>query len=349
MSVPCSANFSKSISAIAMAEAAHVARVIYGCREAVLRDLGSERDQNFRLQDGNDISLLKISHPDEDPKVTNIQTEVLTFLQVALPDIPVPAVLPGLNGQAENAFVFADGISRICRRFSFMAGVPVSSTRTTSAQRRNLGASLARLDMALAGFTHPAAAHELLWDLSRAHDLQPSASIMPAGMRQAVEKAFVYFTAHLLPMLPRLRCQVIHGDFHPGNVFCDPAATENITGVIDFGDCLEAPLIHDLAILCAYHVGQVPLVLEPVGDILVGYYRLLPLTAEEISILHGLVSTRLAMRLVINRRLALEHPEMTADFIDGEATTFQALQRMQAIEPAAATAFFMQCIKQEQI
>ena len=44
-----------------------------------------------------------------------------------------------------------------------------------------------------------------------------------------------------------LPAQTIHNDGHWGNVLCDPAAPDTITGVIDFGDQVEGPLVVDLA------------------------------------------------------------------------------------------------------
>ena len=48
-----------------------------------------------------------------------------------------------------------------------------------------------------------------------------------------------------VPKLAQLRSQIIHGDIHPYNTLMADDAT--ITGIIDFGDLVHAPLVQDLS------------------------------------------------------------------------------------------------------
>ena len=49
-----------------------------------------------------------------------------------------------------------------------------------------------------------------------------------------------------LPRMLALPVQTIHNDGHWGTVLCAPENPEPITGVIDFGDQIEGPLVVDL-------------------------------------------------------------------------------------------------------
>ncbi|MFX5660644.1 phosphotransferase, partial [Acinetobacter baumannii] len=87
----------------------------------------------------------------------------------------------------------------------------------------------ARLDLALAGFRHPAENHDLLWDLKRADRVRGLLAEIPDAERRALpERALDRFVAHVLPVLPALRTQVIHNDFNPHNVLAGATADDEI-------------------------------------------------------------------------------------------------------------------------
>src|SRR5581483_2034413 len=84
---------------------------------------------------------------------------------------------------------------------------------------RAYGATHARLTLALRGFFHPAAGRELLWDLAHAARLRPIvAAIKDARRRRLVESVLDQYVARVAPRWPRLRGQVVHGDFNLDNV-----------------------------------------------------------------------------------------------------------------------------------
>ena len=159
--------------------------------------------------------------------------------------------------------------------------------------RQNLGRLAARLDLALRGFFHPAAGHELMWDIkhaSRARDLL--VHIDHERKRALAQRCLDNFEAHALPLLPRLRAQVIHNDLNPHNVLVAPDASHRIAGIIDFGDMVHAPLINNLAVAAAYQLAPTGHPLETAAQMIAAYHEVLPLEPVELDILFDLIMTR---------------------------------------------------------
>ena len=79
----------------------------------------------------------------------------------------------------------------------------------------------------------------------------------------------------------------------------DPDDRSSITGVIDFGDLLNAPLIVDVAIGASYLRATVGNPLAGIAEFLVGYHSVTPLEISEIDMLFDLIKTRLATSISI--------------------------------------------------
>ena len=84
--------------------------------------------------------------------------------------------------------------------------------------------------------------------MSAAHRLAAKLESLVEVRRRALAQAFMTrFTDHVLPRLASLRAQVIHNDYHLYNVLVAPDDQARITGIIDFGDMLHAPLVGEVA------------------------------------------------------------------------------------------------------
>ncbi|MEM7171348.1 MAG: aminotransferase class III-fold pyridoxal phosphate-dependent enzyme [Pseudomonadota bacterium] len=284
--------------AFAMDSVQTMAQHLFGV-EGDFKSLNSERDQNFRLAARDSRFVLKISNVDEDPAVVDLQTKGLQHVARVDPTVPVPRVVTTKSGQAWAHVEGPDGAMHMVRLLTYLPGTPLGETSLTPALLRNLGGGLARLDKALRGFTHPAARHELLWDLQQAPRLRPhTASIVDKAERATLEKWLDGFIDDVLPGLARLRGQVIHHDANGNNVVISPDEPNEIAGVIDFGDMIHSFMIADPAVSAAdLLMGED--MLEPMGDLIAGFDSVLPLEEEEVDCLFDLVVARCALSIVI--------------------------------------------------
>jgi hydroxylysine kinase len=276
---------------------------------ATAQRLSSERDQNFRLRtDGGDY-VLKITNPAEDRAVTRLQTDALLHLAASEPSVPIPRVLPALNGERELAIVFADGSSRVVRLLSFLVGTPIATVAVSPALRSDLGRCAGKMARGLRDLSAGGVKQKLLWDIQHAAELRPLVDAVPAELRGLVERFLYSFENEALPALQKLPKQLVHNDLNPNNVVVDPDDPHRITGIIDFGDMTFTARVNDLAIAAAYQVADSEDPLRPACEVIAAYHAVAPLDAAELDLLFDLMATRIVMTIVIGNWLALRHPE----------------------------------------
>ena len=305
------------------------------------RQLCSERDQNFRITttDGRDF-VLKISNPGESSDVLDFQAKALEHVSRIAPELPVPRIEPGQNGELLQRIEFRQK-KYLARLVSFLPGIPVSEIEAGGELQSDMARVLAELGRALRSYFHPAARHPLLWDMRRAAFVEPLCRhIVDSDRRELARSVFARHRADTLQQLGSLRSQVIHNDFNPDNVLAADDDPGRVAGIIDFGDLVHAPLIADLAVLLAYQVVGHDDPLGVAAPMVAAYHRVQPLETAETDILFDLVLLRLAMSVTICAWRATEHPENVDYILGNHESNFAALRRLTAMPPAMARAAF---------
>ncbi|MCU0244653.1 MAG: phosphotransferase, partial [Acidobacteria bacterium] len=284
------------------ADAVRLSRDIFGL-EAAARPLPSEYDDNFRLDTAaGEVRVLKVMHPMREAAFVDMQCAALAAIAGRAPGLPVPRVVAGLDGRPFAATALADGAPRVVWMLSYLDGRPLAGLRPVTPELLGeLGGALARLDLALAGFAHPAARRELKWDLAKAGWARGRAGLISDPKRRAlVERVLDRYEAEAAPALPRLRRSVVYGDANEHNVLVR----------------VEPGRLAEAAVAAAYASFGYIDPLEAVRPLIAAYYRVLPLTEEELAVLDVLVRTRLAVSVVNSAcRSAAEpdDPYLTAD------------------------------------
>ncbi|MGE8364349.1 phosphotransferase [Cupriavidus sp.] len=297
-----------------------------------LSPLTGERDQNFLLETLAASYMLKVSHPTELPLVADFQTQALLHISATDPTLPVQRIVPTLTGQPSLIAQPPGGDARVVRLFSYLPGVPLPKAQRSQAQARQLARTLARLDLALRGFRHPAGELELPWDIQRADSVRSLLDCVPdRARRELATRALDRFATNVQPRLPRLRAQPIHNDFNIYNVLVDPQDHTRIAGVLDFGDMVHAPLIDDLAVAAAYQVDPAGDTMATLADFVAAYHAVLPLEADEIDVLFDLVQARLVMVVAISGWRAARHPENAPYLLRNNAVSWDRLAACDAI------------------
>jgi len=318
-----------------------------------LVDAGGDRDQNLFVTAAEGPSFfVKVGQPGEDPGVLDMQLAALRHVAQHDPGIGVPEVISTADGDPMYALPADGGGEHRLRVFRFVPGRPVSRHERTPALMRDVGARLARLDRALRGFFHPHALHRLLWDVREAPAIRACAFDIPdAGMRDRVLGILDDFSADVLPRLAGLRSQVIHGDVTADNTLAagDPPA---VTGFIDFGDVVQAPLVQELAVAMADTPYGLDAPWEAACQVAAGFDERLPLEDEELSLLWDLALARVALTAAVLASRAAGRAEGTGSMAGivgecrrqleafdavGRAGAFAALRRtLRLPEPVAA-------------
>jgi 4-aminobutyrate aminotransferase-like enzyme/Ser/Thr protein kinase RdoA (MazF antagonist) len=278
-------------------EAAELADRLFGVAGTATA-LGSERDQAFLIDDGNGGGgVLKISNSREDPAVLELEREAILHVVQVDPELPVARPEPAVE---------ADG--HLVRLFERMPGEHRADLADDDLF--DYAATHARLNLALRSFFHPAAGRYLLWDLKNAVALRPLlGSVADPGRRRLLERVLDRHENRLVPAWPRLRAQVVHGDFNLDNILRDESG--RVCGIVDFGDIVHSAQVGDFAVgLASLLRGRPEDDLFRAARIAVdGYASVLPFEPDELDVLGDLVTARLATIVTISAWRAARYPE----------------------------------------
>jgi Ser/Thr protein kinase RdoA (MazF antagonist) len=324
---------------IGPADAERIAYRYYGV-EGSAEMLTSERDRNFCLTtaDGSKY-ILKVANAAEATEVAEFQNRALLHIAKTAPDLAVPRVLPTLDGQYEIR-VSLEAESHVLRFLTFLRGEPLYKAPSSCQQRHALGNYLARLGRALEGFTHPAADHEILWDLKHAAQLEElTGYIIEPARQRIVNDILMNFRENVAPLQPGFRAQVVHNDFNPHNVLVDETEHAVITGVLDFGDMVLTPLVNDVAVACSYLIAETGHPLSHIADFLTAYHARYPLLEREIDVLFDLIATRLAMTVTITEWRASRYPDNRDYILRNNPAAIRGIARFLEISRQDAQTF----------
>ena len=302
-------------------EVAELAERLFGVTGTAV-DLGSERDQTFLIDDGRGGGgVVKISNSGEDPAVLDLETAAILHAAQADPELPVARPLHATE-QVDGHYV------RLFERLHGQAGGPGLGDGAVFA----FAATHARLNLALRGFFHPAAGRQLLWDPKHAAGLRPLlGSVADEDRRRLLDRVLDRYERLVLPRWPRVRSQVVHGDFNLDNILLDDSG--RVAAIVDFGDVSYTAQVADFAIgLASVLRGRPEEELFRVARIAIdGYSSRSPLEPEELDLLGDLVTARLATIVAISAWRVERYPE-NAEYIQAwDADSWQLLETFDRI------------------
>jgi len=297
-----------------------------------LRLLDSERDQNFLVAaDDGQRYVMKIANSAETSDVIEFQVGALQHIEDTDPALPVPRVICSPDGRRCFRHRFPNGTEHFVYLLSYLDGIPLDDTECTfgSEGYKQLGAFMARLDIALRGYFHPAAEQDHPWNIAACGRLRPLTLHVDEG-REIVEQVLDRTSGDVLPRLRHLRHQVVHQDAHTGNVLVNADEPGTITGLIDFGDMLYGTLVAEIAVTCDSIPFDADDVVSPVCDIVSGFDSVLTLEEQEVDLVFDLVCARNALTATIVAARAALTPEEPAH-IDSPGLFVERLQKLEAV------------------
>lgn len=273
--------------------------------------MSGERDRNFLLSvPGKQFRVtLKFINAAESEPETDLQVAVLRHLAASHAQVSTPVALTTLRGQAVFDVSTPSGSVR-ARAYSYLEGAPANLVSGTPELRFAIGRAAAELDVALAGFEHPAPSRIFLWDLMQLAHLRPLVRELPDdGQRGFIEEFLSAFEEEIEPSLAQLPLQVIHGDLSKSNLLVDPLDPTRLAGVLDFGDMVHAPAVADLAVAASYQMTDCADPIAALSEVVAGYESVRMLAPAERRHLLDLIIARLVQRIVITEWRAARFPE----------------------------------------
>ena len=321
---------------VSPAEALELADRVYGLK-GTLKLLNGERDANFLIRSNRGAFVLKFINPAEDPGVISFQTQALLHIERHGAHLPVPRVLPALTGEVEPKVLVSEQTLTL-RTVSYLDGISQNLGKPSVALMRELGTSLAEINLALNDFQHPAAHRDLLWDVSHAERIRPYLDNLDVDQLPLVCALLDSYETSVKPRLAKLRAQVIHNDLNPHNVMLDCETASRVAAIIDFGDALHAPLINELGTALSYQFDAEAI--DPLWQIkafVAAYHAKIPLQREELAVLGELIAMRMAMAITIAQWRASLYPENRTYVLRNLRTTWRNLQCLTALPEGLLT------------
>ncbi len=285
---------------MSLESACQMASQLYGLKSVIAQPLPSERDQNFLLDSDRGRFVLKIANPGESRQALEFQNQALSRVSRDLKQDAVPIVIETLRGESIALVEGSKGLLLV-RLVSFLRGRVLAEVKPHSpALLEDLGRLLGRLDQALLDFHHPWSRREFKWDLSRAEWIGGYLHLLPAARREIVETILEGYRERLRPRFPDLRWSVIHNDANDYNILVEDRGLDGqrVSGIIDFGDMIHAPLVCEAAVAGAYVMLDKADPLAAAMSVTAGYHRVLPLKEVEVEALYDFMLARLAVSVV---------------------------------------------------
>jgi 4-aminobutyrate aminotransferase-like enzyme/aminoglycoside phosphotransferase (APT) family kinase protein len=274
-----------------------------------LSPLPGYEDENYRVESEAGQFVFRISHPQVLRSSLETQNEAMRLAAGAL-DGQCPSAMPSKAGLELEELSSKTGL-RLCRLLRFIPGKLWGHSRPHPLGRhRALGNFLARLDLALVSMQTTGASSVFDWDLANAAEVVArNLDCLPAGpRRELVESAHQDFVERFEPMLAKLPRAFIHNDANDYNLLVSEE-TEDLAGIIDFGDATETIAIAELAIALAYSIQQEFDPLACIAQTVAAYAQLRPISEDELACLPGLVWARLCTTVTMAARAARLEPD----------------------------------------
>ena len=149
------------------ADEAHEFSVTHFGIRGQIRELPSERDQNFKVSvSPTEEWVLKISNSDTPLESIQLQQDIAKHLSLQFNDETIPASAGTSSDTLPSVKDQRTGLSHLCRMVPFRSGATWADyTPITPIHIDRLGHVLGKMTRMLQGYEHPGAHRHLQWDL----------------------------------------------------------------------------------------------------------------------------------------------------------------------------------------
>jgi len=274
--------------------------------EGEISFLASYEDQNARIKTPNGSYVLKIANNRLPIANLQMQTDTIEYLEKTMPQLNIPRLIPTRNGEL---ITLVDGFA--IRMLTFLEGEIIGQGSCSAALYHSIGSFMGRFSVAMQGYSHPDAYRpDDPWNLDNVLTCRKFLDdVKKAGDRMRIEHFYQIYMDDIQPKLTTLRRSVIHADANEQNLLVDKKSSDEITGLIDFGDMQLATHVNEIAITMAYALLDEDNIEMAAKEILQGYTQEFPLNAEELEVLPNLLAMRLVQSVLMSSHSAKLFPE----------------------------------------
>ncbi len=289
---------------------------------------------NYLIHSDKNRYVLKLASRERSNLVLDMEHRAEKFVLDSDLELQVPRTIKTRTGKIFAELAICPDTTLRARLLRFLAGTPWDELEQTSNELlMHLGETLARLDLELSNFTHPAMHRTHQWDLTALSQHRCKVSLVANDrQRRILEWMLHRCAAELKLRLPSLPKSFIHNDANDENLLVEG---DRVVGLLDFGDSLYSPVVCDLAITLAYVMLGQDEPLAAGSAVVAGYHRLRALTEDEQWALFPLACGRLANTLAVAVDRRKQDPDHPNWFVT-EQRAWELIDRLYEIDPVDA-------------
>jgi len=286
-----------------------LAKELYGIDVSV-KPLDSYIDRNFYLTDekGNRF-VFKIVNADEKRENLEAQNQAMEYIARHNRTVKCPGVCTTLTGEQITPIKSPAGTTHLVRMLTYLPGTILAYVDSPAPElMENFGHFLGSMVKTLEGFSHHALNGYHTWDTKHTGDLGDYVDyIENLQQRNMVRHVLQQFEIFVVPVLPGLRCSVIHNDANDFNVLVSEDQ-KKVTGIFDFGDMVHTCTVFEPAIAAAYAVHRKDNPLETASRLVGSFHKVYPLTEPELAVLFYSMCSRLCATVTMSAYLCSFDP-----------------------------------------
>jgi Ser/Thr protein kinase RdoA (MazF antagonist) len=311
----------------------------YGMTVDELTFLGGEVDRNYRLSTTDGVTYLaRLQLPVQDGAELQWQEAILMHLLGKDIGVAVPTIVRTADGGLHVPFELGSD-NGVLRVLNWVRGTELNKVAHHSPSLLNqLGATAARVTLALEGFSAPNFPATHHWDVTRSGEAIRECLAAGPELADSHGAATVLgWLTEIEPVLRGLPRVMVHQDLNDNNVLVDVRdGAQVIAGVLDFNDALYGPRVAEPAIAGAYAMLRKDDPLQALGHVIAGYHAVAPLTRTEIDVIYPLAAARLCVQVLTWTVRGRTNP--TAYGSMRMRNTLPTLDRLLEIDPGSASA-----------
>ncbi|KAJ8924242.1 hypothetical protein NQ315_007034 [Exocentrus adspersus] len=296
---------------------------LYGFKVLKITEINGYDDKNYHVivdKDSKQINpnvgkvceqgyVLKIVNSLDSKRSEFFDAQNALLLHLGKQGVLCPKPIPLKDGTYFTKTKLTSG-EHIVRLLEFIGGSILQKIPCTPKIFRLAGEFVAKLDIALQDFHHPAYdTHQSLWMLKCTPELRQFIfAVTDESRKKTILEIINEFETRVLPLSDTFQSGLIHGDFNEQNIIVEEDDGEwKIKAVIDFGDSHLASYLFELAICMAYMMVQAR-DLDAGGYVLAGYSSVREVPDEEFRLLKVCIAARLCQSLVMGAYSSLKDP-----------------------------------------
>jgi Ser/Thr protein kinase RdoA (MazF antagonist) len=311
----------------------------YGMQVHALTFLGGEIDRNYRLTTADGATYLaRLQLPVQNAAELQWQEAILLHLLGKDLGVAVPTIARAADGSLHVPFESGSD-NGVLRVLNWVSGTELNKVAQHSpALLRQLGATAARVTLALDGFAAPNFPATHHWDVTRSGEaIHECLSAAPELIDSHGAATVLGWFSEIEPVLRELPRVMVHQDLNDNNVLVELRdGVQVISGVLDFNDALCGPRVAEPAIAGAYAMLRKDDPLQALGHVVAGYHAVVPLARAEIDVIYPLAAARLCVQVLTWTVRARTNP--TAYGSMRMRHTLPTLERLLTIDPRTAGA-----------